>query len=97
MSKPEPPKGLKVKIDEDTAQGIYANLAMVAHGEAEFVVDFMFLQPGRNEAKVGSRVILSPRQAKRLLGALSENIGRYEQRFGTIPVMQAAGPDDIVH
>ncbi len=96
MSKPEP-KGLKVKIDEDTAQGIYANLAMVAHGEAEFVVDFMFLQPGRNEAKVGSRVILSPRQAKRLLGALSDNIGRYEQRFGTIPTMSAAGPDDIVH
>jgi hypothetical protein len=97
MAKPGNTKGLKVKIDEDTAQGVYANLAMVAHGEAEFVVDFMFMQPGRNEAKVGSRVILSPRQAKRLLGALGENIGRYEKRFGTIPTMSAAGPDDIVH
>ncbi len=90
-------KGIKIKIDEDMSQGVYANLAMVAHGESEFVLDFMFLQPGRGEAKVGARVVLSPRQTKRLLSALDDNIGRYETRFGTIPSSGGPGPDDVVH
>ncbi|MBH24794.1 MAG: hypothetical protein CMH57_10145 [Myxococcales bacterium] len=87
---------LNIKIDDDVAQGVYANLAMVVHGESEFMLDFMFLQPGRKEAKVGSRVILSPLQAKRLLSALADNVNRYERRFGAIPV-GANGSKDIIH
>ena len=60
------------------------------------MLDFMFLQPGRKEAKVGSRVILSPLQAKRLLSALADNVNRYERRFGAIPV-GANGSKDIIH
>ena len=93
------PKALKlnIKIDDDVAQGVYANLAMVVHGESEFLIDFMFLQPGRKEAKVGSRVILSPIQAKRLLSALSENVTRYERRFGNIPMATTKPPKEIIH
>lgn len=87
---------LNIKIDDDVAQGVYANLAMVVHGESEFMLDFMFLQPGRKEAKVGSRVILSPLQAKRLLSALADNVNRFERRFGPIPI-GANGPKDIIH
>jgi len=99
MSKVKDPKALKlnIKIDDDTAQGVYANLAMVVHGESEFLIDFMFLQPGRNEAKVGSRVILSPIQAKRLLAALGDNVNRFEQRFGTIPISATKSGKEIVH
>ena len=82
---------LKIKLDEETSQGVYSNLVMVQHGESEFILDFMFLQPGRGEARVGSRVILNPRQAKRLMGALGDNVTRYERRFGPIPV-PATGP-----
>ena len=96
MAKPGK-KGIQIKIDEQTAQGVYANLAMVAHGESEFVLDFMFLQPGRSDAKVGARVVLSPRQTKRLLHALTDNIARYEGRHGTIPSSGGPGPDDVVH
>lgn len=94
---PQDPQGkpsLKIVLDEQTAQGRYANLAMVSHGESEFILDFMFLQPGRGEARVNSRVIMSPRQAKRLLSALTENVGRFERRFGTLP---DEDPGDIVH
>lgn len=95
-----PPKkvGLQIKIDETTSQGVYSNLVMAQHGETEFILDFMFLQPGRQDAKVRSRVILSPRQAKRLMAALGDNVNRYEKRFGTIPV-PALSPndDDVVH
>ena len=44
--------------------------------------------PGVAKAQVRSRVILAPEHAKRLLGALQENIMRYEQSFGTIKIPQ---------
>jgi hypothetical protein len=88
---------LQIRLDESVAQGVYANLVMVQHGESEFVLDFMFLQPGRKEARVGSRVILSARQAKRLMGALGDNVNRYEKRYGTIPVPAVSNTDDVFH
>ena len=45
--------------------------------------------PGLPKAQVRSRVILAPEHAKRLLGALQENIMRYENSFGAIKIPQA--------
>ena len=75
---------LEIQLDEDMAQGAYVNLASVNHNEAEFVVDFIFVQPQAPRAKVRSRVILSPQHAKRFVAVMQENIGRYEQNFGEI-------------
>lgn len=75
---------LEIQLDEDMAQGAYVNLASVNHNEAEFVVDFIFVQPQAPRAKVRSRVILSPQHAKRFVAAMQENVGRYEQNFGEI-------------
>ena len=90
---PAKPEGkqpsLQVKLDEETAQGKYANLASIGHGETEFVIDFMFLQPGQPKAKVHSRVISSPVHTKRFLGALAENVRKYESRFGPIVLKEA--------
>jgi hypothetical protein len=66
------------------AAGIYANLALVNHSPSEFVVDFIQLMPGVQQAKVRSRVILAPLHAKRVLSALQQNIANYEQQFGEI-------------
>lgn len=79
---------LEIQLDEDIAQGAYANLAVVNHNEAEFVVDFIFVQPQAPRAKVRSRIVLSPQHAKRFAAALQENIGRYEQKFGEIKSAQ---------
>jgi len=73
---------LEIQVDEDVGQGIYANLAVVNHNDAEFVLDFIFVQPQARQAKVRSRVVTSPRHAKRLMQALEENLARYEARFG---------------
>jgi hypothetical protein len=78
--------GIQLQIDERTAMGRYANLALVNHSENEFVLDFAFLQPGSPEAKVISRLISSPRHTKRFLKALQRNLERYEDRFGEIPI-----------
>jgi hypothetical protein len=61
---------ISIELTEEMAEGIYANLAMIAHSNSEFVVDFIRLMPGMPKAKVKSRIVLSPEHAKRLLQAL---------------------------
>lgn len=85
---------LQLQIDDDVSQGMYANMAMVNHNETEFTLDFIFVQPQLPKAKVRSRVITSPKHAKRFLLALQENITKYEQRFGNIDV-SGPGPGDV--
>ncbi|HVZ75597.1 MAG TPA: DUF3467 domain-containing protein [Polyangia bacterium] len=75
---------LQIDLDEVTAQGAYVNLALINHNENEFVLDFAYIQPAAPRARVRSRIITSPRQAKRLLRALEDNLRRYEERFGPI-------------
>lgn len=76
---------LQVDVDDQTAQGIYSNLAGVTHSETEFIFDFLFLQPNQPKAKLRARIISNPVHTKRFMSALKENIKRYEQRFGQIP------------
>lgn len=75
---------INIELTEEIGQGTYANLAMIAHSNSEFVVDFVRLMPGVPKAKVQSRIILTPEHAKRLLGALEDNIRKYEASFGPI-------------
>lgn len=80
---------LEIQLDEEIAQGAYVNLAAINHNDTEFVLDFIYVQPQAPRAKVRSRVITSPRHAKRMLLALQENVARYEKSFGPIePALQ---------
>ncbi len=81
---------IQIEIDDQTAQGVYSNLAMIGHSETEFVLDFIFVQPRAAKAKVRARIITSPAHVKRLLLALEDNIKRYEERFGEIRVATQA-------
>lgn len=86
QNKPEGQKGnqINIELSEEVAEGIYSNLAMVAHSNSEFVVDFIRLMPGVPKARVKSRIILTPEHAKRLVNALADNIQKYENNFGQI-------------
>ncbi|SMG45707.1 Protein of unknown function [Marivirga sericea] len=75
---------INIELPDDVAEGVYANLAMVAHSNSEFVIDFIRLMPGVPKAKVKSRVVVTPEHAKRLLNALKDNISKYESNFGPI-------------
>ena len=75
---------ISIELPEDISEGIYANLAMIAHSNSEFVIDFIRLMPGVPKAKVKSRIVIAPEHAKRLLHALNENIKKYEDNFGAI-------------
>jgi hypothetical protein len=93
--KNQPPQ-IQIDLDEVTAQGAYSNLVLINHTENEFLIDFAFIQPQTPHARVRSRIIVSPRHAKRTLRALEDNIRRYEERFGVIEerpfVPEYAGP-----
>ena len=81
---------INIELSEEVAEGIYANLAMIAHSSSEFVIDFIRLMPGVPKAKVKSRVVITPEHAKRLLKALSDNIVKYEETFGAIKQSEEA-------
>lgn len=94
MKEPEK-KELQIEIDEVTSQGMYCNLAFLTHSEQEFIMDFMFLSPQQSKAKVRSRIITSPKHAKRFLSALADNLQKYEARFGVIaPDVNPPGQTD---
>ena len=80
----QPPNQLNIEISEEVAEGTYANLAIITHSHAEFVIDFVNVMPGTPKSKVKSRIILTPQHAKRLVKALSENVRRFEQVHGEI-------------
>jgi Protein of unknown function (DUF3467) len=95
----KPPEGQKpaqpqiqIQVPPEVAQGAYVNLTLVNHTETEFVLDFIYIQPLEPRATVRSRIISSPRHAKRLLAALQENIARHEARWGPI---EGAPPDPM--
>ena len=85
MAKEAPKENqINIELSEEIAEGEYANLAMIAHSNSEFVIDFIRLMPGIPKAKVKSRIVITPEHAKRFLAALADNINRFEASFGEI-------------
>ena len=84
MPETPPPNQLNIEISEEIAEGQYANLVIITHSHAEFVVDFVNVMPGTPKSRVRSRIILTPQHAKRFMKALSENVVRFEAANGKI-------------
>jgi hypothetical protein len=71
------------RVPDDVGRGVFATGAIVLGGSEEFTIDFVLGlgHPGRFVA----RVILPPGVARRFAAALDESLGKYVQRFGTLP------------
>jgi len=80
----QPNNQINIEISEEVAEGSYANLAIITHSHAEFVIDFVNVIPGNPKSKVKSRNIFTPMHAKRFLRALEDNLNRYEAANGTV-------------
>ena len=85
---------IEIKVDESVASGVFSNFANISHSADEFLLDFLFVNPSPPPGfgKLVSRIVLTPGHAKRVLAALSENIGKYEERFGEIKFVQMPDP-----
>ncbi len=75
---------LNIEISEEMAEGAYANLAVITHSHAEFVIDFVNVMPGTPKSKVKSRIIFTPMHAKKFMKALIDNVQRFEAANGII-------------
>src|SRR3954454_7585100 len=87
-SLPEQPSQLNIEISEEVSEGEYANLAIITHSHAEFVIDFVNVMPCTPKSKVKSRIILTPFHAKRFMKAIIENVKKFETANGTIQDME---------
>ena len=88
MSEQPAKKEVKIAFPENLRGGVYANNLFVAHTREEFILDFMMVMPP--VGSVTARVITSPGHMKRMVSALTENLKKYESKFGK--VAEAAEP-----
>ena len=51
---------LKVELTPEVAAGHYSNFAVIAHSANEFFIDFVAVAPNMPQAKVQSRIIMTP-------------------------------------
>lgn len=89
-------KQLQIEVPTDEMQGRYANLAVISHGPNDFFIDMVMLAPNMPKARVQSRVIMTPENAKQLMIALHENIQKYEATFGEITPRKGRRADNII-
>jgi len=78
---------IQISFPEHLRGGVYSNNMIVAHTKEEFFLDFLMVAPP--SGTVTARVILSPGHVKRVVGALQENLAKYEASFGTIQTAEA--------
>ena len=95
MEEPEA-AAFNVKITDDELKGRYSNLLRITHTREEFILDFINLVPP--QGIVTARLVTSPGHLKRIIGALSANLARYEQTYGLIQeAPEPVGGEGSVH
>lgn len=91
------PQEVKIELTPEVAGGHYSNFTVISHSGGEFFFDFITMAPNMPQAKVQSRIIMTPENAKNLMFALNDNIKKYEATSGeikrTLPI--AKGGNDI--
>lgn len=72
----------------DDLESKYVNFVRISHTASEFILDYSLLLPGVKQPQVDARLVMSPTAAKLFLRAITENIKRYEAKFGEINIPQ---------
>ncbi len=86
-------KPLSIELPSNI-EPVYANFALISHTPSEIIFDLSQLLPNQPKARVKSRVIMTPLNAKLFLQALEENLTKFEARYGEIVVPNRG--DDLV-
>lgn len=89
MDNTEQPNQINIELNEDMADGEYANLAIITHSHAEFVIDFVNVMPNVPKSRVKSRIIMTPYHAKRFMKAMVDNLQKFEQAYGVVQDVEA--------
>ena len=84
-------KQIQIKAKDEDIKGVYSNAMQVTHTQNEFVLDFLSLLG--QEGMLSARIITSPAHLKRIVQALTENMEKYEQRFGVVTPLETPQSD----
>ncbi|MGC1404584.1 MAG: DUF3467 domain-containing protein [Thermodesulfobacteriota bacterium] len=80
------PQSVKINTGDELSRGRYSNTMLVAHGQEEFVMDWLLQSP--NGPHLVARIIVTPMHMKRIVKALQENVENYERNFGEIKIVE---------
>ncbi len=84
-NKPGTPKPRQIRLEiPANLSASYSNAVIVSHTHSEVVFDFVQIIPNDPRARVQSRVVMSPANAKMFLRALTDNLQKFESRHGEI-------------
>jgi hypothetical protein len=92
MANDNPPgntRQVQIITGDEMARGRYSNNMAVSHSREEFIVEWLLNSPSGTH--LVSRVIVSPGHMRRIIDALSENLRKYEAKYGSVRVV---GPED---
>lgn len=85
MVEPQKPAARRLNLEIPASlAATYANFAIITHSPWEVFLDFAQILPNQPKARVQTRVVLTPTNAKMLLKALQDNLARYETQHGEI-------------
>lgn len=85
VSQPQNPQNRQVRLEiPATLSATYANAVIVSQTTSEIVLDFLQVMPNDPRARVQSRVVMTPTNAKLFLKALESNLAKYEEKNGEI-------------
>lgn len=93
---------VSARVPEKVNRGVFSTGALIFQGPHEFGIDFVLrmVQPHQ----VVARVVLPPTLIPSFIGALRENLNRYQAQFGPPPPLPAQPPpnpmpsiEDIYH
>jgi len=85
MTEPSEQKPTRINIELSAdLESTYANFALISHTPSELFLDFAQIMPNTPNAKIRARLIMTPMNAKLLHRALTENLQKFEAKYGAI-------------
>jgi hypothetical protein len=85
MSQQPPQRQLRLELPANLS-AVYSNAVIISQTNTEIVLDFLQIMPNDPRARVQTRVVMTPASAKSFLRALEQNLARYEEKHGEIPM-----------
>ena len=77
---------IQIATGDEMSRGRYSNTMLVSHSAEEFMMEWLLSSPSGTH--LVSRIIVSPCHVKRIIAALTENLNKYEDRFGPVRVVE---------
>ena len=87
------PSEIQIVTGDELSRGRYSNMMLVSHSAEEFMIEWLLNSPSGTH--LVSRIIVSPGHVRRIIAALTENLNKYENRFG--PVRAVESNDQAFH